>query len=233
MTCVTQHSAITRLSYGGRARKVLSQDATLSEVFADTATDASALGFVLSRLPEKEAPILWVQDRVTRLESGAPYLHGLPVRLHKTALIQVSVSRAQDVLWALEEGLRCESLRAVIGEIWGDPKALSFTATKRLVMRSEASNLPCWLVRRGATANLSAARDRWRLKSLPSNAHPHDQHAPGDPRWQAELFRTRRGKPATWEVHYERAADRLNLVAPSVDGALAARDGARGQRTAG
>nr|WP_239030010.1 hypothetical protein [Nereida sp. MMG025] len=200
----------------------------MSEVFAGAAADASALGFVLSQLPEKDAPILWVQDRVTRLESGVPYLHGMS----NVTLIQISVSRAQDALWALEEGLRSSALRAVVGEIWGDPKALSFTATKRLAMRAEASGVPCWLVRRAAAANLSAARDRWRLNSLPSAPNPHDSHAPGDARWQADLFRTRRGKPTQWVATHERATDRVYLSAASVDQQMATGDGAHRQRAA-
>lgn len=202
----------------------------MSEVFPDMATDAGAVGFVLANLPPKAAPVLWVQDHLSRKETGVPYLPGIGT---KHPIIQVNVSRAVDVLWAMEEGLRCQSLTAVIGEVWGDPQALDFTATKRLVMRAEAAEVPCWLVRRAASPDLSAARDRWRVSSLPSASHPHDPQAPGAPRWQVELFRSRNRPPGTWVATYDRAADHLNLSAPVRDGAVAARDGAAGQRAAG
>lgn len=203
---------------------------TLSEAFSDMATDASVVGFVLSRLPRTDAPILWVQDRLSRKEAGYPSLAGIGVR---RPVIMVDVSRAADVLWAMEDGLRCRALGAVIGEIWGDPASLDFTATKRLAMRAEAADVPCWLIRRAASPDLSAARDRWRVGALPSAPHPHDPQAPGQPRWSLDLFRSRRVQPGKWVGTYDGTADRLNLTAALRDGTLAARDGTAGQRAAG
>ena len=50
---------------------------TLSEAFPSHPTDASAVGFALSRLPRTNAPILWVQDRLSRKEAGRPALAGI------------------------------------------------------------------------------------------------------------------------------------------------------------
>ena len=36
-------------------------------------------------------------------------------------LIHVEARDARDALWAMEEGVRCSCLSAVIGELWGDP----------------------------------------------------------------------------------------------------------------
>ena len=203
---------------------------TLSEVFPAHPTDASAIGFVLSRLPRTNAPVLWVQDRLSRKEAGRPSLAGSGAN---RPVIMVDLSRAADVLWAMEDGLRCRALGAVIGEIWGDPPALDFTATKRLMLRAEAADVSCWLIRRSASPDLSAARDRWRVASLPSAPHPHDAQAPGRPRWTLDLFRSRRSKPGQWVACYDRAADRLDIVAATGDRTLDARDGATGQRAAG
>lgn len=201
---------------------------TLAEAFAGSATDAAAMGFVLSRLPRTDAPILWVQDRLSRREAGRLSLAGVNRRI-----IMVDLSRAADVLWAMEDGLRCRALGAVVGEIWGDPPALDFTATKRLAIRSEAADVPCWLIRRAASPDLSAARERWRVASLPAAPHPHDAQAPGLPRWSLDLFRSRRRPPGQWVATYDGAAHRLDLAAPVRDGTLEPRDGAAGQRAAG
>ncbi len=182
----------------------------------------------MSHLPRGEAPVLWVQDRMSQKEAGRPYLPGLGRR----TVICVEVSRPVDVLWALEEGLRCTALGLVVGEVWGDPGALDFTATKRLAMRSEHYKVPCWLVRRSASPDLSAARNRWRVVSLPSLTHPEDPKAPGDPRWKVELFRSRDQRPGTWVARYDRAADRIDLSAPFRDGAVAEDDGAQWSRAA-
>ena len=71
-------------------------------------------------------PLLWVQERMAILEAGRLHPPGLPSQ----NLIHVEARDARDALWAMEEGLRCPALCAVIGEFWGDPAALDFTATR-------------------------------------------------------------------------------------------------------
>jgi protein ImuA len=148
------------------------------------------------------------------LESGRIHPPGLPSQ----DLIHVQARDARDALWAMEEGLRCAALSAVVGEIWGDPKALDFVATRRLAVASEQSAVPCWLVRLGGTANLSGARMRWRVASAPSLPHPLDPRAPGSAAWDTELFRARGSPPGRWSIAHE--AGRFHLVAASRDRAL-------------
>jgi protein ImuA len=187
-------------------------------------------GFVMSSIPDADVPILWVQDHLSQNEAGRPYLPGLWAR---RPIIHLTLPRAADVLWVMEEGLRCAALAAVIGEVWGAPPALDFTATRRLATRAEASDMPCWLLRRAAVPDLSAARNRWRVGSLPSLVHPHDPQAPGDPRWHVELFRSRQVPPGAWVARYDRAAGRVDFSAAFRDGAVAEAGGAAGLRAAG
>ena len=186
---------------------------TLSELFAAHPRDGGWAGFLLAQI-ETGKPLLWVQDRMAILESGRVHPPGLPIR----NLIHVEVRDARDALWALEEGVRCACLSAVIGELWGDPRALDFTATRRLAVASERSGTPCWLVRMGGTANLSGARMRWRIGSAPSLGNPFDPRAPGLAAWDAELFRARGFAPGRWSIACE--ADRFHLVAASGGRAL-------------
>jgi len=177
---------------------------TLCEVFAATATDGAATGFVLAQLGPGRGPVLWVQDRVSRREGGQPYATGLAsLRGRPVEVLYLEVGRAKDVLWAMEEALGCAALAAVIGEVWGDPPALDFTATKRLALRAERGGVQAWLLRRAATADLSAARERWRLGSLPSPPAPDDARAPGSPIWRAELFRARGQVPGEWVAQHD------------------------------
>jgi protein ImuA len=148
------------------------------------------------------------------LESGRIHPLGLPSQ----DLIHVAARDARSALWAMEEGVRCPGLSCVIGEIWGDPKMLDFTATRRLAVASERSGVPCWLVRLGGGANLSGARMRWRIASAPSLVNPLDPRAPGGSAWDAELFRARGAPPGRWSLTHE--ADRFHLVAASGDRAL-------------
>jgi protein ImuA len=189
---------------------------TLSELFPALLRDAGWTGFVLAQLPAAK-PLLWVQERMAILEGGRVHAAGLgPLG---PRLIHVEARNAKAALWAMEEGLRCASLGAVIGELWGDPAALDFTATRRLAVAAERTQVACWLVRLGGAANLSGARERWRLASAPSLAHPFDPKAPGSSMWTAELFRSRRRLPGTWVVGDD-APDLLPMAAQPGDRAL-------------
>ncbi|WP_235815518.1 ImuA family protein [Cypionkella psychrotolerans] len=203
---------------------------TLSEVFAASGAEAAAAGFVIAQLGCGSGAVLWVQDRLAQRETGRPFL---PDLADLGPLILMQLSRPADVMIAAEEGLRCRALAAVIVEIRGDHAALNFTAMRRLALRAEATAVPCWLIRQAATADLSAARDRWRITTLPSATNPDDARAPGDPCWRVELFRSRDRRPGTWIIRHEGgAADRLNLVAELPDRTLAEGTGTLGQRSA-
>ncbi|MHA6317711.1 ImuA family protein [Altererythrobacter sp. CAU 1778] len=193
------------------------------------AGDGAATGFALSQIAagqamrgagQQNATALWVQDRRVLKDAGRPYPHGLP-ELGRTGLLHLVARDAGEALCAMEEGLHCPSLAAVIGELHGDPRALDFTATRRLAVAAERYGVPVFLLRCGGHADLSGARRRWRVASRPSPAHPHDPEAPGAPTWSLELFRARDMRPGTWEASYDRAAHRLDLVSPAGDGTLA------------
>lgn len=181
-----------------------------SEVFASSREGtgaAFALALAQDRLhaaspdPLADAPDqrmwLWVQDREALRRSGRPYLPGLS-RALRHRLIHVAARTAQDALFALEEGLRCRDLAFVIGEIAGNPKALSFTAQRRLSLAAQRHGVPLWLVRLDAARDLSSARMRWQASAAPSLQSRFNPAAPGAPRWQAELFRARRHSPGEW-----------------------------------
>jgi len=187
--------------------------ATLSELFAASPRDCGWAGFLLPQV-DRSKPVLWVQERMAILESGQIY----PPGLGGTDIVHVEARDARDALWAMEEGIRCSALSAVIGEVYGDPAALDFTATRRLAVASERSRVPCWLVRLGGIANLSGARMRWRIASAPSLSNPLDPRAPGVPAWSAELFRARGHQAGRWSVAHETGA--FHLVAASGDRAL-------------
>lgn len=189
---------------------------SLTDILCAIPSDPSATGFMLASLPENNGPILWVQDYISRRENGHLYTPSLKAFGINQAVLQVHASNSRDVLWAMEEGTACAGLSAVVGEIHGAPAVLDFTATKRLVMRADASGVPVFLLRSGDPGVLSAARSRWRVSSLPSQPHPHDSRSPGTPQWDVDLFRVRGRTPGRWVAQYDpdaaRRADRLSLV---------------------
>lgn len=148
---------------------------------------------------EDQRHILWVQDKRAIERSGRPFLHGLPEPL-RDRLIHVEAANAQDALFALEEGLRCRDLACVIGEIAGNPRALDFTASRRLSLTAEKHGVALWLVRLAAEANLSSARMRWRVEAARSARPYWNPDAPGAGAWKAELFRAAHHAPGKWTL---------------------------------
>jgi hypothetical protein len=146
-------------------------------------------------------PVLWCLKRPDLYGPGL-IAHGLdPARL-----IVVTAPRDEDILWAVEEGLRAPALAAVVGEI----ARLPMVAGRRLQLAAEHSGVTAFLLRRwrnGAEAAAererpSAAVTRWRVAALPAqdSDDPRLQHLIGRPRWRVELLRCRGGVPAEWDV---------------------------------
>lgn len=179
---------------------------SLWELFSsmdDASGEALALAFAEARLESdsRAKHWLWVQDAQSIRRGGRPFLHGLPVA-QRHGLIHVEARNPVDALWAMEEGVRCGALSFVIGEIAGDPKALDFTATRRLVLAAERHGVPLYLLRRDGCPNLSAARLRWRVQAAASGAHRWNEVAPGQPHIGAELFRGRGLKPGHFTLEH-------------------------------
>ena len=171
-----------------------------AELFAasrDATGAALALAFALDQVEQDQRPWLWVQDQTALRLSGRPYRPGLPASL-RHRLLHVAATSPEDALFALEEGLRCRDLAFVIGELAGNPKALSFTASRRLSLVAEQHGVPLWLVRLDAARDLSSARMRWEVRAAPSLPPRWNVAAPGAPAWHAELFRARAHPPGEW-----------------------------------
>lgn len=182
------------------------------EVFASSREGsgvALALALVLDRIAARDAdPLadtpdqrawLWVQDVQALRLTGWPYRPGLPAGL-RHRLIHVAAKSPEDALFAIEEGLRCRDLAFVIGEVTGNPRALDFTASRRLSLTAERHGVPLWLVRLDAARDLSSARQRWEMRAAPSLPPRWNPQAPGMAAWQAELFRARGHPPGQWRL---------------------------------
>ncbi|MEE4339215.1 recA-like protein [Erythrobacter sp.] len=198
----------------GRWRPGLAEQPLHSEIFA-SAGDASGAGLALALArdalasaaatpdplaePHDLRHVLWVQDARAIERGGRPYLHGLP-RDMRERLVHVAARAPEDALFALEEGLRCRDFACVIGEIAGNPRALDFTASRRLSLTAEKHGVALWLVRLDAQADLSSARMRWRVAAAPSARPRWNADAPGAPAWAAELFRARSHIPGQWTL---------------------------------
>ena len=193
-----------------------------SEVFA-SAAEASGAGLALALArdaltsthpssadgaAQDTRQVLWVQDRAAIRLGGRPCLAGLPADL-RHRLIHVAAATPEDALFALEEGLKCRDLACVIGEIAGNPRALSFTASRRLSLTAERHGVRLWLVRLDAAPDLSSARMRWQARAAASPPPRWNAAAPGTASWHTELFRARAHAPGEWMLNDDNGTLRL------------------------
>ena len=199
----------------------IARPGALTEI-AGGALDGAAVALAL--LSMGPGTVVWVQDRLSRLERGRPFPPGM-ARLLGAApdMILIETRKPADALWAMEEALGCARVKAVVGEIHGAPKALSFTATKRLSLRAAVSGARAILIRSEASG-LSVA-ERWTTASRPSPPHPDDPSAPGAPRWDLKLVRPKGRAPGHWMGSHDegtptRETHRLDLVSLLSPGAV-------------
>jgi protein ImuA len=208
---------------GGLPRGALHEILGLGAATEDAAEGAAFAAGILARL-EPEKPILWCS---LRADLHAPGLirHGLaPQRL-----VLVRAGTEAELLWAMEEGLKCRSLAAVVGEV----EALPLTAGRRLQLAAETSGVTAFALRRlqrqappASEAQPTAAVTRWRIASCPSLLD--DAPSIGRPLWLVELLRCRGGVPARWVMEAYDEAGHVRLPAALANRPAAARhDGER------
>lgn len=192
----------------------------LHEAAGASAADGPAAAAFLAALLARHAragergPVLVCQSRGGAARFGR--LHGPGWRDHglePADLLILRARREKDVPWAMEEGLRCGALAAVLAEA----ESIAFTVSRRLALAAAESATPALLLRHDELGPASAALTRWRVAALPGRADPFDENAPGLPRWRLALVRCRGGRPATCDVEWNRETGDFRLAAALAD----------------
>jgi protein ImuA len=174
------------------------------------AAAAAFLAGILARLAP-ERPVLWCLEEADLYVPGLELLGLAPHRL-----ILAHATRDQEILWAMEEGLRCRALAAVVGEV----KALPALASRRLQLAAESAGVTAFVLPRGGRETAtSMAMTRWRIAALPSSLAA-DKPGVGQPLWRVDLLRCRGGVPASWIVEASNATGHVALSAALADRVL-------------
>jgi len=206
------HAAIdAALPGGGLARGALHEAAGRGAALEHGTAAALFIAGCMARLG---GPVLWAMERCDLFAPGLA-LAGLP----PDRLLYAEAGRPEEVLRAMEEGLREPALAGVVGEVTG---RLSLSATRRLHLAAERTGALAFLLRRSrkpddpALEEPSAATTRWRIGAQPSG--PPLPHRPGVPglaraRWRVEMVRGRGAQPGEWMVEACDATGHLGVVA--------------------
>jgi protein ImuA len=170
---------------------------TVHELVCGNTEQATACGgFVsglLSVLMQNGGACLWI-SLSGNLFPGALKVFGI----EPDRVIFIHLAKDKDVLWVMEEALKCTGLAAVIGEL----REVDFKQSRRLQLAVEQSHVTGFILRnRSDKMGSTACAARWKIKSLPSE--PVDNlPGLGFPRWQVELLRVRNGQPGDWIIEW-------------------------------
>lgn len=188
---------------------------TLHEIAGTTAAAGFAAALA-SRLPS-DRPILWC--RQNRGETNRWYGPGLiPFGLDPSRIIFVDTWKKQDLLWAMEEGLRSAQPALVIGET----DNVGLVASRRLQLAAEAGGATALLLNVAATRQISerisrqtvssVALTRWMI-ATPRRSGKRNQFGDDLSQWQVDLIHCRGGIPRSWLVEWKHEGSEQSALA--------------------
>ncbi len=157
------------------------------------AASGGLLAGLIASLMDQGGACIWI---ATSRKLFPPSLKAF--KLDPTQFIFVDVQQEKDVLWAMEEALKCEGLAAVVAEV----KEVNFAQSRRLQLAVENSRVTGFLLRNDMKKlSTTACVARWQITPLPSELDD-DMPGVGFPRWQVELLRVRNGNPGSWKLEW-------------------------------
>lgn len=178
----------------------------LHEAYASTTADGAALNAFVLGLAMRGArgrPVVWALQDMAAREVGDPFGPGLEaLGLNPDDMILVGASDPDALLAVAEEALNNPVVGAVVVAVWGELRAFTLTASRRLALAARRGR-PVIVARISAEPSPSAAESRWMIRSAAST--PLEANAPGRPAFLATLSRHRRGAQSrTWTLEWDR-----------------------------
>lgn len=172
---------------------------------AEAQEAGSGAGFAGVLAQRLGGDLLWLREEAAERGMGGLHAAGLAqIGFDPARLILGVLPDPAAVLRCAADAVRCPALGAVVIELWGDPRPLDLTATRRLALAAEGSGVTALLLRIAGHEAPSAAQTRIGIAPAPSRALA--ANAPGHPAWRIELLR-QRGRPdgGVWRVEWDRA----------------------------
>jgi protein ImuA len=156
------------------------------------------------------AAVLWIAEDLSLAENGAPYGPGLAdTGISPDRLIAIAAARVRDVLWAMEEALRCRAVGVVIGEMRA--RDIDPVATRRLSHAAATGGTFGLLLRSTPDDAPSAATTRWIIGAAPAREQTGERRDFDPPRLSARLMRNRRGRLGAWILEWNSVEQRFEL----------------------
>lgn len=157
---------------------------------------AATTGFIIAilhSLMQSNKPCLWVSSCQVAFPPGMKLLGAQPDKF-----IFINTEKEKEALWAIEEGLKCASLSAVVGEI----NNLDFKQSRRLQLAVEKSNVTGFLNRLfPQSIRPTACVSRWEIRPASSRL-PAGLPGIGLPSWKVDLQKIRNGRTGSWQIQW-------------------------------
>ncbi len=165
----------------------------ISNTPEDSAATSGFIAGILSSVMRNRGALIWISTSRTIFPPALQSFGISPDRI-----IFIDLHREKEVLWTMEEALKCRGLSAVVGEM----KELNFISSRRLQLAVEKSKVTGFILRNNPrTINTTSCLTRWQVMALQSD--PVDSMpGPGFPRWNVELLKVRNGTPGKWEIEF-------------------------------
>jgi len=171
----------------------------------DTAATSGFISCLLSSLMSKGGVTAWIGPSQEIFPAALKFFNVEPDKV-----IFINTKKQGELLWLVEEALKCEGLAAVIGEI----PEITLTASRRLQLAVEKSGVTGFLIRNDSRKiNVNACTARWKISSYPSIVKDNIPGI-GFPAWKVELLKIRNGKPGTWQMQW--AYDTLHSISDPI-----------------
>ena len=199
--------AIDGVLGGGLMRGALHEIAAAGEAHV-----AAAAGFAAAiSSGAARTKTVWIAEDMALAENGALHGPGLDAfGLAPERLLTVAAAHPRDLLWAMEEALRCRAVAAVIGELrHGEIDAV---AVRRLSLAAAESGALALLLRGSPPRDASTAATRWIVSAAPNEC------------FAVHLTRNRRGPLGAWTLQWSDDNERFVLAAAAQPVAAAAAD---------
>ena len=159
----------------------------------DVAATCGFVAGIISFLMQGNEALIWISSSRTVFP---PALKSFGISPDK--IIFIDLQKEKEVLWELEEALKCVGLSAVLCEM----QELNFNASRRLQLAVEQSGVTGFIIRRNPrSVNITACVTRWQVTSLQSEL-ADDLPGVGFPRWNVELLKVRNGTPGKWQIEF-------------------------------
>jgi len=153
-------------------------------------------GFIagmLSTLLKKGGAAIWISSSHTIFPPAL-----VSFGINPAQFIFIRLRNRNQILWTIEEALKCEGLTAVVGE----PSFIDLAISRRLQLATEQSGVTGFLLRTNQrTLNTTACTCRWQIHPLKSEMED-GLPGVGFPRLKVELLKVRSGKPGKWELEW-------------------------------